>query len=343
MITVKMSDVAKLAKVSPATVSRVISQPDLVSEATKVKVLKAINELNYRPHMVASQFRRKETKMILVIIPDISAPFFSEVLRGIQHTAASNGYKVILGDSENDVEKEKEFIDLLFQKQADGVVLLTARMDLQNLEQVANQFPTVIACEYYDSLEVPTVSIDNISSSRKLTDHLIDLGHTRIAHITGSMDVILSRDRMRGYRQALMSREIPINPAFIQEGDSSIQSGYDQMFKLLSLEQPPTAVFAFNDQMAIGAIKAVKDFGKKVPENVAVVGFDNLEIASFFNPEITSIDQPRYKIGEMAMTLLLKLMNGEKLDRKKIVLADELIIRESSGSEIVKLPTDSEQ
>lgn len=334
----KMSDVARMANVSPATVSRVLRQPELVSEDTRTKVLKVVEELNYQPHMIARQFRTRETKTILVIVPDISRSFFSEVLRGIQHMAVSNGYKVILGDSENDLQREKEFIDLLLQKQADGVVLLTARMELSSLERIANQFPMVIACEYYDGSEVPTVSIDNISSSRKIMEHLIQLGHTRIAHITGPMDVILSRDRLKGYRQALMSHDIEIKPEFIQEGDFSIQSGYDQMIKLLSLQSPPTAVFVFNDEMALGAIKAVKKSGMKVPEDIAVVGFDNINIASFFDPEITTIDQPKYEIGKVAMNLLLKLMNGEQLEKTKIVLPDELIVRESCGARIEQLP-----
>ena len=334
MIDVKMSDVAKLANVSPATVSRVLRQPDLVSKEKRDRVLKVVNELNYKPHMVASQFRTKETRTILVIIPDISTPFFSEVLRGIQHSAANNGYKVIIGDSENNVEKEKEFIDLLLQKQADGVILLTARMEQKSLEIISNQFPTVIACEYSDGLDVATVSIDNISSSRKVTEHLIEMGHRRIAHIAGPMEVILSRDRIKGYRQALMTEEIPIDPAYIQEGDFSIQSGYEQMMKLLSLELPPTAVFAFNDELAIGAIKAVRDSGKHVPNDVAIAGFDNITISSYLSPEITTIDQPKYDIGKQAMSLLLKLMNGEQLDRKKIVLDDELLIRESSSLKV---------
>lgn len=327
----KMSDVAKLAGVSPATVSRVLRQPDLVNQQTRERVLGVIEELNYQPHMIASQFRTRETKTILVVVPDITNPFFSQVLRGIEHTAVDNGYKVILGDSENNIDREREFIDLLFQKQADGMLLLTARMDQLKLEQIANQFPMVLACEYTESLDVPTVSIDNISSARKLTEHLIKLGHTKIAHITGPMDVILSRDRLRGFQQAMMSHDLPIESSFIQESQYGLKSGYNQMIKLLSLEQLPSAVFVFNDEMAIGAIKAVKDSGMKVPEDIAVVGFDNLELSSIVEPTITTIDQPKYEIGKKAMNLLLKLINGEVLQQRKFVLKDELIIRESCG------------
>lgn len=205
---------------------------------------------------------------------------------------------MILGDTENDIEREGEFVDLLFQKQADGMILLTARMDKDRIEQVSRQFPTVLACEYIDGLDISTVSIDNISGARKITEHLISLGHTKIAHITGPMNVILSRDRLKGYRQAMISHDLPVDSAFIQEGDFSLESGYHQMIRLLSLEQRPTSVFVFNDEMAIGAIKAAKDSGLKVPEDIAVVGFDNSKMSDIIEPHITTIEQPKYEIGK---------------------------------------------
>lgn len=330
----KMIDVAKLANVSTATVSRVLRKPDKVSRDTREKVLEAIKELNYQPNMIARQFRTKETKTVLVVIPDVTSPFFSKVLRGIEHTALENGYRVVLGDTENDTSREQEYIELLLQQQADGMILLTARMDRTRLEEISNQFPVVLACEYIDELDVPTVSIDNIGGARKATEHLIELGHTKIAHITGPMNVILSRDRLKGYEQAMISHQLQMDPLYIQEGDFSLESGYSQMQHLLELEIPPTAAFVFNDLMAIGAIKAVKDKGLRVPEDIAVVGFDNIQMASVFEPNITTIDQPKYAIGKKAMDLLLNLMNGETLHKKKFVLKDELIVRESSNSRV---------
>ncbi|WP_050182457.1 LacI family DNA-binding transcriptional regulator [Domibacillus robiginosus] len=327
----QMRDVAKRANVSPATVSRVLRQPDLVKKETKEKVIQIINELNYKPNMIASQFRTRETKTILVVVPDITRPFFSEVLRGIEHTALQNGYQVILGDTENRIEREKEYIELLYRKQAEGAVLLTARMDRDSLKELSSQFPVVLACEYMDGLDIPTVSIDNISSARKVTEHLINVGHRKIAHISKGTDVILGKDRQRGYQQAMMSHDLPINPSWVQEGDYDIDSGYKQMVKLLALEDRPTAVFVFNDEMALGSIKAVKDHGLRVPEDIAIVGFDNLPMASFFSPYMTTIDQPKYEIGQKAADLLLRLLKGIFIKRKKIVMKDELIIRESCG------------
>lgn len=329
---VKMSDVAKLANVSTATVSRVLTKPDTVKEVTKQKVLGAINQLNYQPNMVARQFRRKETNIILVVVPDITNQFFSRVLRGIEHTAVQNSYQVIVGDTENDVDSEYGYLDLLRQRQAQGAILLTARMDKHHLAEISSEFPVVLACEYIEGIDIPTVSIDNISGARKVTEHLIKLGHTQIAHITGPLNVILSRDRLKGYEQALNNRSLKIDPVYVQEGDYTYESGYNQMQKFLALEIPPTAVFAANDEMAIGAVKAVKASGKRVPEDVAVVGFDNIKISSIFEPSITTIDQPKYKIGIKAMDLLIKQINKKPLQKKQNVLSDKLIIRDSCGS-----------
>jgi len=327
----KMKDVAKLANVSPATVSRVLSHPDLVQKETRERVLEVIKELNYQPNLVARQFRKKETKIILVVVPDITSSFFSKILRGIEHVASRHGYQVILCDTDNDLEKEREYINLLYQKQADGVILLTARLGQQELENLSKEFPMVLACEYIDELNVPTVSVDNISSSRKMTEYLIRLGHTKIAHITGRINGVLGRDRLKGFQQALMTHNLEIDSAYIQEGDVSLDSGYHQMQKLLALETPPTAVFVFNDEMAYGALKAAKDHGIEVPENLAIVGFDNLEISMIVDPPLTTIHQPRYEIGKKAMTLLLQLLSGTDMQQKKFIMKDTIVIRESCG------------
>lgn len=326
----KMSDVAKLANVSPATVSRVLCHPELVSVETRKKVMEVINQVNYKPHLVARQFRTQETKIILVVVPDITSAFFSKVLRGIEHVAEKHGYQVILGDTEDTVEREKEYVNLLLQKQADGMVLLTARLNKESLEEIASNYPLVLACEYIDGLNIPTVSIDNVSSARKATEHLISLGHSKIAHITGSINVVLSRDRLRGFQQAMISHNLEVESVYIQEGDSSFESGYQQMLKLLALEEPPTAVFVFNDEMAMGAIKAAKDSGMIVPNDLAIIGFDNIKMSSVIEPKLTTIDQPKYEIGKKAMELLIKQISGETTYKKQIVLKDKLIVREST-------------
>ena len=326
-----MKNVAKLANVSIATVSRVFTGSDNVADKTRKKVMKAVKELNYHPNALARQLRMMETKTIIVVVPDITNTFFSQVLKGIEITARRNGYRVLLGDTGNDINIEHEYLKALYEKHADGLVLLTARMDRNTIESLIEKYPVVLACEYLEDSSVPTVSIDNISAARKITEHLIKLGHKRVAHITGPMKVILSRDRLKGYKQAMKAYGLEIDPLLITEGDFYYETGYDLMLKLMSINNPATAIFAANDEMAIGAIKAIQSQGLKVPEDIAIVGFDNIKMSAIFSPSLTTIGQPMYKIGEKAMNLLLDLIRGKKLRKNQFVLDDKLIIRESCG------------
>jgi LacI family transcriptional regulator, repressor for deo operon, udp, cdd, tsx, nupC, and nupG len=326
---VRISDVAKLANVSTATVSRVLSNSGNVKKETAEKVLEAIQKLNYQPNMLARQLRKLETKTVLVVVPDITNTFFSKVLRGIEHVAIENGYQVLLGDTGNNIERERGYLNILRQKKADGMILLTARLEPHLLEEIASEFPVVLACEYLEGSTIPTVSIDNISSARKATEHLIHLGHRRIGFISGPLNVILSRDRLKGFRQAMAQHGIPVESYLIQEGDFSFESGYNMMMKFLALDQPPTAVFAANDEMAIGAIKAIKSKGLRVPDDISIVGFDDIQFASIYEPALTTISQPMFEIGKKAMELLIKLINKDKLEKSQYILEDQLVIRET--------------
>ncbi|WML58053.1 LacI family DNA-binding transcriptional regulator [Neobacillus sp. PS2-9] len=322
-------DVAKKANVSTATVSRVLSKPGAVRETTTQKVLQAIQDLNYQPNALARQLRRLETKTILVVVPDITNPFFSKVLRGLESVAVANGYQVLLGDTGNDVEQETGYLNILQQKKADGMVLLTARMDSQAIEEVSRCYPVVLACEYIEGSNIPTVSIDNISGARKASEYLIELGHERIGCITGPLDVVLSRDRLKGFYQAMAQCNLTVEPVLVQEGDFTFESGFNLMMKFFALGVLPTAVFAANDEMAMGAIRAVKSKGLRVPEDVSIIGFDDVRFASIFEPALTTIAQPAFEIGEHAMELLMKLINKDEVMREQVILEDQLVVRES--------------
>lgn len=326
---VRISDVAKMANVSTATVSRVLSNSGNVKKETAEKVLEAIKKLNYQPNLLARQLRRLETKTVLVVVPDITNTFFSKILRGIEQVAIENDYEVLLGDTGNSLEREKGYLDILRQKKADGMILLTARLESHLLEEISREFPVVLACEYLEGSDIPTVSIDNISSARKATEYLISLGHKRIGFLSGPMDVILSRDRLKGFKQGMMQHDIAIEPNLIQEGDFSFESGFNLMTKLLALTEPPTAVFASSDEMAIGAIKAIKAKGLKVPDDISIVGFDDIKFASIFEPALTTVSQPMFEIGQKAMELLIKLIQKDKLEKSQYILEDQLVIRET--------------
>ena len=326
-----MSSVAKLANVSSATVSRVFNDYRYVTEKTRKKVMKAIKDLNYHPNSLAKQLRKMKTNTIIVVVPDITNTFFSQVLKGIEIVARENGYRVLLGDTENDITIENEYLNTLYEKQVDGLILLTARINQNIIENITKKYPVVLACEYIKNSNFPTVSIDNISSAQKATEHLIKLGHKRIAHITGPKNIILCRDRLKGYLQAMKDYRLKIDQSLILEGDFYYKTGYNLMLKLISIDNPPTAIFAQNDEMAIGVIKAIKESNLKVPEDIAVVGFDDIKMASICEPSLTTISQPTFKIGQRAMNLLIKILNKKIIKKRNYILENKLIIRESCG------------
>ncbi|MCP1451180.1 LacI family DNA-binding transcriptional regulator [Priestia megaterium] len=331
---VRIIDVAKKANVSTATVSRVLSKPNTVTEETTEKVLQVIKELNYQPNALARQLRTLETKTILVIVPDITNPFFSKVLRGIESVAVINGYQVLLGDTGNDLERENGYLNILLQKKADGMVLLTARMESKNIEEMALKYPVVLACEYIEGSAIPTVSINNISGAQKATEYLVKLGHKRIGFISGPLDGVIGQDRLKGFYQTMTRHNLTVESILVQEGNFSYESGFNIMNQFLALNHPPTAVFAANDEMAFGAINAISSKGLSVPHDISVVGFDDIKFSSIFKPTLTTISQPAFEMGTMAMKLLIKLMNKEEIERPQYLMEDQLIIRNSCSTHI---------
>ncbi|EMT39121.1 LacI family DNA-binding transcriptional regulator [Thermoanaerobacter thermohydrosulfuricus] len=320
-------DVAKLAGVSTATVSRVLNEQGGVNSETKQKVLDAIKKLNYKPNTIAKNFRQNKTDTIIVVIPDITNTFFSKILLGMQDVANANGYNVLLCNTNNDVEKELEYIRFTERRGADGIIFLTARVNYTNILELTKTCPVVVACEYIDNLDIPTVSINNFKAAYEATEYLIKLGHKKIAYINGPEGIVLSRDRLRGYKAALERYGIEIDEKLIFEGDFYYESGYKHAKQIL--ENEATAVFTASDDMAAGFIRYCIDNNIKVPEEVSVVGFDNIKLASIIKPELTTIAQPMYEIGTTAMDMLIKLIKGEEVEKRNIVLEHQLIVRES--------------
>lgn len=323
-------EVAKRAGVSVATVSRVLNNSDLVSEETRERVLKAIKDLNYHPNLLGRNLRRLKTKMVLALMPNVSNPFYARVVKGIEDVAHKNGYNVMLCNTDSDPEREKAYLDLLKNKLADGVILMASVMGKDELTLLAENYPVVQCCEYIEGAGASYVSIDNFSAAYKAVKHLINLGHRRIALITCKNDFISTRQRETGYRKALEDANIEFDENLIKYGDYSFKSGMRAARQLLSLEEKPTAIFAISDIMAIGAIKALKEEGFKAPEDVAVVGFDDISFASMYDPALTTVSQPKYDLGCIAMEVLLKHIEGELEDPQRIFLEHELVIREST-------------
>ncbi|MCD8121747.1 MAG: LacI family transcriptional regulator [Clostridiales bacterium] len=331
MSAANINDVAKAAGVSLATVSRVVRGQDCVRRDTREKVLRAIDDLNYTPNALARQLRTQETKIVIVIVPDIKNAFFHEILFGIETEATKNGYQVLIADMHNEPTIEKHYFHAIQQRQVDGIISLSSNIAYELIEQVAEESPIIVACQYLKDSSVPNITIDNVAAAKTAVDHLLNMGHRNIAFLGGPMDSLLYQDRYQGYLSALKSRNLPVNPHLIADTEPSIMGGYDGMESLLALEPSVSAVFAAGDTMAIGAIKALKSSGRRVPEDCAVVGFDDIELSSIWEPTLTTIRQPKYQIGTQSFLKLLKLMRKEPLLHTQSVLPFELVIRESCG------------
>ncbi|EAC1830475.1 DNA-binding transcriptional regulator CytR [Escherichia coli] len=326
-----MKDVALKAKVSTATVSRALMNPDKVSQATRNRVEKAAREVGYLPQPMGRNVKRNESRTILVIVPDICDPFFSEIIRGIEVTAANHGYLVLIGDCAHQNQQEKTFIDLIITKQIDGMLLLGSRLPFDaSIEEQRNLPPMVMANEFAPELELPTVHIDNLTAAFDAVNYLYEQGHKRIGCIAGPEEMPLCHYRLQGYVQALRRCGIMVDPQYIARGDFTFEAGSKAMQQLLDLPQPPTAVFCHSDVMALGALSQAKRQGLKVPEDLSIIGFDNIDLTQFCDPPLTTIAQPRYEIGREAMLLLLDQMQGQHVGSGSRLMDCELIIRGST-------------
>ncbi|UJF19241.1 DNA-binding transcriptional regulator CytR [Vibrio sp. SS-MA-C1-2] len=330
-----MKDVAQVAGVSTATVSRALMDPDKVSTSTRHKVEQAVINTGYSPSSLARNLRRNESKTILALIPDICDPYFSEIIRGIEDAAMDHGYLVLLGDSSQHTTKDNAFANLFYTKQADGMLLLGSDLpfDISKPEQ-KNYPPLVMACEYNPELEIPTVHIDNLTAAFEAVNYLTQKGHTRIATIMGASSASLSHFRHQGYEQALHRYGITPNPEYIFEGDFSFASGAHAASTLLTLPEPPTALFCHNDMMAIGAMQQAKRLGIKIPEELSIIGFDDITFAEYCEPALTTVSQPRYDIGRETMLMLLDILQGKEVSKGSRLLDAQLVIRESVSTPI---------
>ena len=327
-------DVARLAGVSTATVSRALEKPKTVADATRTRVMEAVVACGYTPNVVARNLRKMETRLITILVADITNPFFNEIIRGIEQVARENGYSVLLADSENDPGQENAYGSLLAAKRTDGMILLNGRMPAGLLLPDGDgpaDAPIVVACEYLPNLDLPTIQIDNIEAAKRATGHLVQLGHRRIGFVTGPVWNVLSRDRLYGYRDALLAGGLPFDESLVVTGNFSIQSGVAATESLLRLSSRPTGVFASNDEMAIGAIRAARDAGLRVPDDISIVGFDDIRFAAFVDPPLTTIRQPGQEIGRRAMSHLVRILSGERVAERRQILPTELVIRGSTA------------
>lgn len=321
--------VAKAAGVSVATVSRALQLPELVAPKTRERVYKAVEELGYTPNAQAQFLRTSRTRVVVAIVPDIANPFFAEVIRGIEHIAHQNRYSVLLGDSQNNPAREQAYADLLAARQADG--LITLMPHIPRITSNKASLPIVNACEYVTDESITSVYVDNVAAAREATDYLLTLGHRSIAIVRGPMTSPISVDRDKGYGKALEAAGIRRDPRLRVAGDFSVESGIRALEILFARQVPFTGVFCSSDEMAIGAIRAIKSRGLRVPQDISVVGFDDIGLARHYDPPLTTIAQPKEEMGREAMSMLIEIMTEPNVPPRKRILQTQLVVRGSAA------------
>jgi LacI family transcriptional regulator, repressor for deo operon, udp, cdd, tsx, nupC, and nupG len=329
--------VAAVAGVSTATVSRVLSHPDRVSLPTRHRVLQVVEELGYRPNVAARSLRTLRAAKILITVPDISNPFFATVIRGAEEAARDAGYAIVLGDTRNNAEVEDQYAEMLARREVDGLIFLGHRLPTSLAPIFALRgegAPIVNACEFSQDLPVPSVHIDNVAAGSDGLEYLIGLGHRRIGIITGPPASPISRDRLEGVTRAAARHHLS-GRLEVLVGDYSAGSAFDATRTLI--ESGVSAIFCFSDEMAVGTLSALAEAGLSCPDQVSVLGFDDLPLARFFRPALTSIAQPKEMIGQRAVELLVELLSGNTPVRQ-LTLDHQLVVRSSTAPAGVSSP-----
>ncbi|MBX7236848.1 MAG: LacI family transcriptional regulator [Caldilineales bacterium] len=320
--------VAERAGVSVATVSRVLNNSPKVREKTKARVLKVMEELNYQPNASARGLALNRTEVIALIFPDISGPFYTEVIRGVESEADKNNYNVLIYGTHGKIERGR-FLRLLPTK-VDGLILMARSVeDKYVFDLHSRKIAFVLLSRQIDGLEADCIMTNNIEGAFAAVEHLLGHGHRRIGFISGPVDSPDSKARFEGYRQALQSHGLPFLPQVVERGDFLQAGGYQAMNRLLDQTDTPSAVFAANDEMALGAIDAVQARGLNIPGDIAIIGFDDIGMASFARPPLTTIRQPMRDLGKLAVRQLLRRIGTPDAQPETVRLPTQLIVRQS--------------
>jgi len=324
-------DVAREAGVSLMTVSRVVNKKQDVSQATRQKVLQVIDALGYRPSGIARGLATNRTRTLGIVVPDIDNPFFSGVVRGAENQAYAEGYSVFLCNTEEDQEREISVLESLEEKQVDGLLLCSSRLDDADLENVIQRFPSlVLVSRELSHQDVGTVLINDLLGGEMAASHLIEKGRSAIGLISGPQISHSGQGRLRGYHLALSKNQIPFQPQWVSYCSPNVEGGYQATLALLKQEPFLTALICHNDLVAVGALQACSELGYLVPENISIIGYDDILIAALVTPALTTVRVPRLDLGAKAMSLLLNQINQEGVERKRILITPELIVRDST-------------
>lgn len=334
--TPTIQDVARFAEVSTASVSRALSSPERVSETTRARVAEAVRVTGYTPNQSARSLRQRTARTILVALPDIGNPFFSVILDAVEREATARGYGVLVANRFSGTDSGMQMRDYFLSNRVDGLLLFDGSVDLEQLMLLTGDpapVPLIVACEEIRNAPFHTVKTDNSFAAERATQHLIGLGHRRIGHISGPAGNVLTGERELGFRRALQAADLPLQPEWLLAGSFEMESGMLAARQFMRLAERPTAVFAANDESAIGFISGLRQHGLDCPSDVSVVGFDDLALAAHVWPPLTTMRQPRAALGRIAAGALIDVIEGERHSRlpMHMVLSSEMIVRGSTA------------
>ncbi len=325
--TKTIQDIATIAGVSTATVSRTLSAPERVSDQTRERVMQAVQQTGYQINVTARNLRRQRTGSILALVPNLANPFFAQILSGLAEVVAAGGYGLLIADTQTDPDPAARLHSYLDNRMADGVVLFDGRLADERLAQ-RQRMPVILACEWGDP-NLPSVRVDNAEGAAIAVRHLIANGHRAIGHVTGPQGNVLTESRLAGTRTALAAEGLALRPDWVFPGDFTLAAGVEAARRWIAMTDKPTAVLCASDEMACGFVGELQHAGYRIPEAVSVIGFDDIEVCGHFTPALTTIRQPRRKIGERAADLLLGMIAGKTLTCPSEQIAVALIDRDS--------------
>ncbi|WP_422484707.1 LacI family DNA-binding transcriptional regulator [Gudongella sp. DL1XJH-153] len=328
-----IKDIAKAAGVSTATVSMILNKKDKsISQPTRDKVLKIAKDINYIPNSMARSLVTSQTKTLGLILPDIVNPFFPEIARGAEDKARESGYNIIICNTDDNVDQENKYIQMLSEKMVDGIILTHSANRNDEMTGLENtRIPIILIDRDYDSPNIlGKILVDNAKASSEGVNYLVTKGYRRIAYIAGPLNTGTARDRLEGYKKALLDNDIEYDENLVRVGEYRTRWGYAAAEDLLNSNLDFQAIFCGNDAIAIGAMKRIREMGISIPDDIAIMGFDDIYISSMVDPELTTIKQPNYSMGYEAVKMMIDSIEGRKADNNNLILDTELIIRKSS-------------
>ncbi|MFD2176827.1 HTH-type transcriptional repressor PurR [Veronia pacifica] len=330
MATIK--DVARMAGVSTTTVSHVINKTRFVAESTTKKVWNAVDELNYAPSAVARSLKCNTTRTIGMLVTKSTNPFFAEVVHGVEEYCYNEGYTLILCNTEGNLTKQRDYLRMLAEKRVDGLLVMCSDLtdELMGLLEKKKPLPMVVMDWGTEHVSEADCIQDNAEMGGYLaTKHLVENGHKHIGCISGQMDKLTCSERLNGFRKALEEADIEVNPEWLVEADFECDAAVDAAKQILSLSERPTALFCFNDIMALATISTLQEAGVRVPEDISVIGYDNIDLAGFFSPPLTTVHQPKKRLGKTAIKLLLNRIADKENEQQIFEMHPELVVRQS--------------